>query len=233
MFEGWVAPFPFFFFLSQIHNDYKLAIYIFTSKWCAEEHWWRAFDFSINSKVLRASQADLNKADLYLLRPQERQPMIRVVCFALLKQTKQKKKSSYKWQGSTDRREWAWFVCSERGPKVSVCLNKRAREEKKSLRGKSLPGGGPLLQYCCQSGGTTLKQTVGQGEKRWVDAISPCHPFPPLCCIERNPSSRFSSESWRPGRPKKWPSWKSWRWRTSGSERRKRVHRDYIYITGK
>lgn len=60
--------------------------------------------------VLRASQADLNKADLYLLRPQERQPMIHVVCFALLKQTKQNKKKFLQMTG-VNRQEGVSLVC--------------------------------------------------------------------------------------------------------------------------
>lgn len=55
----------------------------------------------------------------------------------------------------------------------------------------------------------------------WVDKKNktlPCHLFLPLCCIGRNPFLVFSSESWTPDPPRKWPSWRSWRWRTNESK---------------
>lgn len=91
--------------------------------------------------------------------------MIHVVCFALLKQTNKKKEVPTNDRGQqTGGSERGLRAVS--GDQRYQCVSIRGRERKKSLQGKSLPGGGPLLQYCCQSGGTTLKQTVGQGEKR-------------------------------------------------------------------
>lgn len=84
-----------------------------------------------------------------------------VFCFA--QTNKKKERSSYKWQGSTDRREWAWFVCSERGPKVSVCLNKRAREKKKVSKEKASPAVAP-----CYS--TAVSLEAQHLNKQWAKA---------------------------------------------------------------
>ena len=47
---------------------------------------------------------------------------------------------------------------------------------------------------------------------------TPGHPGLPLCCIWRSPCEASSLGSWSPGPPGRWPSWMSWRLRTSGSE---------------
>lgn len=135
------------------------------------------------------------------------------------------KKKSHEWQRST-KQDVASLVCVQCVETKGVCVSQWENQRKKPPQ--RWPPATELMSVWRHSTSTNS----GWEEKGWVDGISPCHPFPPLCCIERNPFSRFSSESLRPGRPKKWPSWKSWRWRTSES-RRERVHNDCKYTTRK
>lgn len=75
---------------------------------------------------------------------------------------------------------------------------------------------------------TNLSNRVTTLHKMWKmrKMKLPCHPFPPLCCIWRNPFWVSSWESWTPNPPRKWPSWRSWRWRTSESKHKNKIDLD-------